>query len=194
MPETQAYNSTFQLLTFNKVQIGKWILLMYPDPSFGGGGGNAWSWEVYDVAGAAIVNSGAETYGPGAGTFFNYRELQLLSANYTAGKLYRVRIFDSTLALVDEWYFIAYSNNFGGIGPVNVALINEYIARIAGLLGHNQVITHDEHDKGVPTKTTIDCYDDDPNLPASSVIYTYEQRKFLDPQYRVSGEISTKIL
>lgn len=194
MPSTESYGQTFQLLTFNKVQLEKWILIMYPDPSFGAGGGTAWSWEIFDVAAATIVQTGNETYGPGLGTFFNYREVQVADPTYVAGKLYRVRIFDSTLALVDEWYFIVYTNNFGGIGPVNVALINEYIARIAGLLGHNQIVTNDEHDKGVPAKTTIDCYDGDPNDPGSSIIYTYKQVKFLDPQYRVSGEISTKIL
>ena len=192
MPETQAYNQTFQLLTFNKVQLEKWILLMYPDPAFGAGGGIAWSWEIYDVALATIVQTGAEVFGPV--TFDNYRELPIASPTYVDGKLYRVRIFDSTLALVDEWYFIVYTNNFGGTAPINLALINEYIGRIADLLGHNQVVTNDEHDKGVPAKSTIDCYDGDPDDPGSSVIYTYQQVKFLDPQYRVSGEISTKIL
>lgn len=194
MPETQAYNQTFQLLTFNKVQLEKWILIMYPDPSFGIGGGTTWSWEIFDVGASSIVQTGNETYGPGPATFFNYREVQLGDPTYAAGNLYRVRIFNALLALVDEWYFIVYTNNFGGTVPVNLALINEYIGRIAGLLGHNQVVTNDEHDKGVPAKSTIDCYNGDPNDPGSSIIYTYEQRKFLDPQYRVSGEISTKIL
>jgi hypothetical protein len=46
----------------------------------------------------------------------------------------------------------------------------------------------------VPTKTTIDLYDGDPNDPGSTVIYQYEQRKFVDPQYRVDGEISKRVL
>jgi hypothetical protein len=192
MPRAESYNQTFQLHTFTKVQLNKPTLIIYPDPAFGAGGGTAWSWEIYDVAAATIISSGVETFGPV--TFNNYREVLIDDVTYVLGKIYRVRIFNNALALVDEWYFITYSSDFAGTAPINLALINGNIARIAGLLGLNQVITHDEHDKGVPTKTTIDLYDGDPNDPGSTVIYQYEQRKFVDPQYRVDGEISKRVL
>lgn len=192
MPRTESFNQTFQLHTFTKVQLNKPLLLIYPDPAFGAGGGTSWSWEIYDVAAATIVASNVETFGPV--TFNNYREVDIDDATYVLGKIYRVRIFDSTLALYDEWYFITYSSDFAGTAPINLALINGNIKRIAGLLGLNQVITHEQHDKGVPARTLIDLYDQDPNAPGAAVIYQYEQRKFVDPQFRVDGEISKRIL
>lgn len=192
MPRTESYNQTFQLHTFAKVLLNKPVLIIYPDPSFGAGGGNNWSWEIFEVNTTTIIDSGVEDFGPV--TFNNYREVDIDDANYTLGEIYRVRIFDDTLALVDEWYFITFTSDFAGTAPVNLALINENIARIAGLLGLNQVITHDEHDKGVPQETRIDLYDGDPADPGSSVIYQYSQVKFVDPQYRVDGEISKRVL
>lgn len=194
MPITESYAQTFQLHTFKKQQLNKPVLIMYPDPSFGGGGGTQWSWEIFEVNSSTIIGSGVEAFDALNPPMVNYREVTIDDVNYTLGEIYRVRIFNNTLALVDEWYFITYSNDFGGTGPINLALINGNIRRIAGLLGLNQVVTHDEHDKGVPAKTTIELYNGDPTDPGSTVFARYQQVKFVDPQYRVDGEISKRVL
>ncbi len=194
MPITQSFAQTFQLHTFTKQQLNKPTLIIYPDPLFGGGGGISWSWEIFEVNTTTIIGNGVEAFDGGNPPLINYREVLIDDVNYLLGEIYRVRIFDSTLALVDEWYFVTFANDFAGTAPINLALINNNIARIAGLLGLNQVITHDEHDKGVPAKTSIDLYDKDPDDPTAVVLYQYSQVKFVDPQFRVDGEISKRVL
>ena len=186
----QAINSTFEVVRLPHIQIGKKLLMYFPDPdsAFIGGAGVAWSWEIYNDTDAVIVTVGAEVSATA-----DYRTVDLASPTYVAGKRYRVRIFDDAAVLRDEWYFVAYTSNFAGLPPINVASINDAIARIAGLLGLNQVVTHNAIELGVPVETNIKLYDKDPADPAAVLIGEYEQRKFLDLQGRVDSEVSSRI-
>lgn len=185
-----ALNDTFEVVRLPHIQLEKNLLIYFPDPDSGfiGGAGAGWSWEIYNDTDSVVVTTGNQT-----SATEDYVTVQLVSGTYTAGKRYRVRIFDDSATLVDEWFFIAYTSDFGGLPPFNVALINDQIARIAGLLGHHQKITHNLHDLGVPVETNIKLYDQDPSNPAAVLIGEYEQRKFLDLQGRVESEVSSRI-
>lgn len=186
----ESYNQTFQTLVLLKYQLDKSILIFFPDPDspVAAGAGVAWSWEVFNVTTTTVVASAAQVTATE-----NYIEITLATGTYVVGNLYRVRLFNNALGQVDEWFFSVYSSNFGGIPPVNIASINDKITRIAGLLGLNQVVRNTVHDKGVPAVSEIDLYDGDPQDPASVIFATYKQVKFLDPQFRVDSEISTKL-
>lgn len=186
----ESYNQTFQTLVLLKYQLDKPILIFFPDPDspVAAGSGAAWSWEIFNVTTSTIIASAAQVTATE-----NYIEVTLSTGTYVVGDLYRVRIFNNISGQIDEWFFSVYSSNFGGIPPVNIASINDKIARIAGLLGLNQVVRNTNHDKGVPAVSEIDLYDGDPQDPGSSIFATYKQVKFLDPQSRVDSEISTKL-
>lgn len=185
-----ALNDTFEIVRLPHIQIGKRVLLYFPDPDSGfiAGAGVDWSWEIYNDTDSVIVATGTRD-----SATEDYETVVLSSGTYTAGKRYRVRIFDDSAALIDEWFFVAYTSDFAGLPPINVAAINDSIARIAGLLGHHQIVTHDVFELGVPKETTIKLYDGDPNDPGSTQIGEYQQRKFLDLQGRVDSEISSRI-
>lgn len=186
----QALNSTFEVIRFPHIQLEKRLLMYFPDPDSGfiAGAGVDWSWEIFNDTDSVIVTTGTQT-----SATEDYFTVLLATATYTAGKRYRVRIFDDSATLRDEWYFIAYTTNFAGLPPINVADINDAIARIAGLLGLHQRITHNLIELGVPVETNIKLYDKDPNDPTAAVTGEYEQRKFLDLQGRVESEVSSRI-
>lgn len=185
----QAHNDTFQVVSLTKIQVGKRVLIYFPDPDNGfiSDYGPAWSWEIFNDTDSVVVQAASQD-----STTEDYVAVTLSEPTYEPGKRYRVRIFDDAANLVDEWYFIAYSSDFAGIPPINVAEINEKLARIAGLLGLNQVVRHTVHELGIPTETEIEIYDKDPDDPTALQIGSYKQVKFLDLAGRVEAEISAR--
>jgi hypothetical protein len=186
----QAHNETFEVIALTKLQLGKRALIYFPDPdnSFVSDYGPSWSWEIFNHTDSVVVQADTQD-----SATEDYVTVTLDPLVYEAGKRYRVRIFDDSASLVDEWYFIAYSSDFAGLPPINVAEINEKFSRLAGLLGLNQVIRHTRHEMGVPVETEIDLYDGDPLDPGSTQIGAYEQRKHLDLQGRVAAGVSRRV-
>jgi len=184
-----SYGGSLEVATLPKYQLDKNVLVFLPDPTFGAGGSTTWSYEVTEMSTLTIKDSGTVNW-PAQG---NAIKIHLDPTKYSTGETYRVRIFNSLVALVDEWHFIPFDVAFSTVGPINTAVINEYVKRIAGLLGWNTVIEHDEVSMGVPGLTTITIYDGNPDDPGSSVIYQYSQRKIVDETHRVVGEISARV-
>jgi len=170
-------------------QIGKAVMIFLPDPTFGAGGTTTWSYEIYEVSTTTIKASGTLDW-PADGNFI---KIELDAALYSVGERYRIRIFDATMLLKDEWQFSVFTNDFGTVGPANTATINEYLRRIYGLLGNNAKVEHTTVDKGIPSVTTISIYDRDPSDPAAVLLYSYAQRKFIDETHRVVGEVSARL-
>lgn len=187
----QSLNQSFEVVKMVHLQLEKYVLMYFPDPdsTFLAGAGAAWSWEIYNDTDAVIVVTGARV-----SATEDYETVQLISATYQAGKRYRVRIFDNGAALVDEWYFVTYESNASGTPPFNVAQLNNNISRIAGLLGLNQRITHDTFELGVPTESTVQLFDKDPDDITATKTGEYSQKKFLDEHGRVAKEVSGRIL
>jgi len=186
MLHARGYGGALEVAKPNTYQLGKAVLVFFPDPTEGAGGTTTWSWEIYNVTDSAIVDSDSSV---DSGTEGNAIKVEL-DSSYATGKLYRVRIWNAAAQLRSEWYFVVFDATFGTVGPTNIAAINDAITRIAGLQGHNQKVTIVSQEFGVPTEVLIEVYDGDPDNSGSSVIARYRQKKFLDATQRVSGEVS----
>jgi len=184
----RSYGGSMETTTLQKYQIGTDVMIFLPDPTFGAGGATTWDYEIVEVSTLTVKATGTINW-PAEGNFI---KVNLASSLYSTGEIYRVRTFDSTMLLKDEWHFSVFSNNFGTVGPANTATINEYIERIAGLLGLYAKIEHTAIDKGIPTTTVISIYDKDPSDPTAVLQYQYTQKKFVDETHRVIGEVSAR--
>lgn len=187
--KARSFGGSLEVVTLQKFQLEKDVLIFLPDPTFGAGGSTTWSYEILEVA-TSVIKANASFNFPTDG---NFVKVALAPALFSVGEQYRVRIFDSAVIMQDEWFFTVYTNNFGTVGPINTATVNEYAERLAGLLGRNATVVHDVIDKGIPTTTTITIFDKDPEDPTAVILYRYTQRKFLDETHRVIGEVSARV-
>lgn len=184
----RSFGGSLEVTTLQKFQLEKTVMVFLPDPTFGVGGSTTWDFEIREIS-TLTVKASATVNFPADGNFI---KILLDPTLFSVGEQYRVRIFDASVVLVDEWFFTVFSNNFVTVGPINTATINDHARRIAGLLGLNAKVEHDVIEKGIPTVTTITVFDKDPSDPTAVVLFRYTQKKFVDETNRVVGEASAR--
>lgn len=188
MFEVSSHGSSSLINAHAQYQLGKNVLVMFPDPTEGTGTPTNWQYKITEVSSASIKDQDTLS----SSVDGNCIKIALTTAKYTAGEIYEVQILNGAASLIDTWYFTVFDVSFGGSGSVNVARVNDAIRRIAGLLGLYSVVEITEIELGVPRRILISIYDKDPNDVSAVKIAEYEQRFVVDETRRPIGQISAR--
>lgn len=179
-------------------QINSPLMILLPDPDSSVVGSEfvtavipnaSWTVRILGVVGGVV---GAAVYVQTVPQSANVLWVAIDPALFSAGRTYRVQIFDTGNNIAAEWDFHVFDHSVSLSGPADIAEANNHIRRIAGLLGYRQRVTYSGHQYGMPGQALIELLNEaGGTLAQYRVKNTYDSARNLTSQTSVALDNNT---